>query len=205
MNLKEAARRLEVHYQTAYRYVRDGRLAAVRVGCTYEISESAVEQFLAQSEAARRVPLNAREPQKPSQFVTPLRTLLGDVRAAYDAMTLSPAGVFDVVADGLARVVGDLAVVRTVSDDLHLHPCAISHRDPRRLSIAWTQADTYAPTATEYHERVAVTTGKPVLIRHVPQDQLPRRHRRSSCSSSTRLLRTASSAFPRSTSTAFSR
>ena len=32
MNLKEAARRLGVHYQTAYRWVRSGELVAVRIG-----------------------------------------------------------------------------------------------------------------------------------------------------------------------------
>src|SRR3954469_15057618 len=42
MNLKEAARRLGVHYQTAYRWVRSGALVAVR------IADAAIERLRAQ-------------------------------------------------------------------------------------------------------------------------------------------------------------
>ena len=38
VNLKTAALRLGVHYQTAYRWVRSGQLVAVKVGAGYEIS-----------------------------------------------------------------------------------------------------------------------------------------------------------------------
>lgn len=47
MNLKEAARHLNVHYQTAYKWVRAGELRAIRVGGRYEISEGAIAQFVA--------------------------------------------------------------------------------------------------------------------------------------------------------------
>ena len=47
MNLKTAARRIGVHYQTAYRWVRSGELVAVKVGAGYEISEAALERFQA--------------------------------------------------------------------------------------------------------------------------------------------------------------
>ena len=170
MNLKQAARRLGVHYQTAYRYVRSGRLAAVRVGATYEIAEHAIEQFIAQTEAAQRSPRVLEQPESLAALGT--RGLLHDARAAYSAMALSPAGVFDVVADGLARGLGDLVVVRAVSDMGCLVPCAVRHADPRRLSVAWTQVETLARTASEHQERVALAVRKPVLIRHVPQDQL---------------------------------
>ena len=56
MNLKTAARRLGVHYQTAYRWVRSGQLVAVKVGSGYEISEAALDRFLARRAAAERVP-----------------------------------------------------------------------------------------------------------------------------------------------------
>lgn len=46
MNLKQAAQRLGVHYQTAYRWVRGGELFAVKVGNRYEVSEASIEQFL---------------------------------------------------------------------------------------------------------------------------------------------------------------
>ena len=54
MNLKQAARHLGVHYQTAYKLVRSGRLAAVCVGARYEISEAAIERYLAERQAMRR-------------------------------------------------------------------------------------------------------------------------------------------------------
>ena len=60
MNLKQAARHLGVHYQTAYKLVRSGRLAAVCVGARYEISEAAIERYLAERQAMRRAPARAR-------------------------------------------------------------------------------------------------------------------------------------------------
>lgn len=47
VELKEAAERLGVHYQTAYRWVRDGSLAAVKIGSSYEVAPAEIERFLA--------------------------------------------------------------------------------------------------------------------------------------------------------------
>jgi MerR family transcriptional regulator, light-induced transcriptional regulator len=46
MNLQEAADRLGVHYQTAYRWVREGRLTAMKVGATYEVTPEELDHFL---------------------------------------------------------------------------------------------------------------------------------------------------------------
>jgi excisionase family DNA binding protein len=45
MDLRSAADRLGVHYQTAYRWVREGTLRGVKIGATYEISEDEVARF----------------------------------------------------------------------------------------------------------------------------------------------------------------
>ena len=45
MDLKAASDRLGVHYQTAYRWVRDGSLAATKVGTSYEIDTDVVERL----------------------------------------------------------------------------------------------------------------------------------------------------------------
>lgn len=45
MNLQEAADRLEVHYQTAYRWVRQGVLHATKVASAYEVSLEEVDRF----------------------------------------------------------------------------------------------------------------------------------------------------------------
>jgi MerR family transcriptional regulator, light-induced transcriptional regulator len=47
MNLQDAADRLGVHYQTAYRWVREGRLTAVKVHSSYEVTEEELTRFLA--------------------------------------------------------------------------------------------------------------------------------------------------------------
>lgn len=46
LSLSEAAGRLGVHYQTAYRWVRQGDLAAVKRAGTYSIEASAIDEFL---------------------------------------------------------------------------------------------------------------------------------------------------------------
>lgn len=47
VDLKAASDRLGVHYQTAYRWVRDGSLAATRVGNSYDIQTEVVDQLRA--------------------------------------------------------------------------------------------------------------------------------------------------------------
>lgn len=52
VDLQTAADRLGVHYQTAYRWVRDGSLVAVKRGAAYDISEEELARF----EARRSTP-----------------------------------------------------------------------------------------------------------------------------------------------------
>lgn len=54
VDLQTAADRLGVHYQTAYRWVRDGSLQAVKRGSVYEIDEDALLTF--QEERTRPTP-----------------------------------------------------------------------------------------------------------------------------------------------------
>jgi excisionase family DNA binding protein len=51
ISLKDCAERLGVHYMTAYRYVRIGRLPAVKVGSEWRVSVADLEDFVAGSEA----------------------------------------------------------------------------------------------------------------------------------------------------------
>jgi MerR family transcriptional regulator, light-induced transcriptional regulator len=46
MNLQAAADALGVHYQTAYRWVREGQLAAGKIAGAYDVDKSEVERFL---------------------------------------------------------------------------------------------------------------------------------------------------------------
>ena len=52
ISLNEAAERLGVHYMTAYRYVRTGRLDARKVGGTWQVPVAAIEHFGAVAEDA---------------------------------------------------------------------------------------------------------------------------------------------------------
>jgi len=47
VDLRSAADRLGVHYQTAYRWVREGSLRAVKIGPSYDIADEEVERFAA--------------------------------------------------------------------------------------------------------------------------------------------------------------
>ncbi len=46
ISLKEAAEQLDVHYMTAYRYVRNGRLAAHKSGAEWRVRTDDVDQFI---------------------------------------------------------------------------------------------------------------------------------------------------------------
>ncbi len=60
MNLKEAADTLGVHYQTAYRWVRDGELIAGKIQGSYEVKAGEVERFLALRLAPAAPPISLR-------------------------------------------------------------------------------------------------------------------------------------------------
>lgn len=59
MDLQTAADRLGVHYQTAYRWVRDGSLEAVKRGSVYDIAEEALVTFQTKRSAPAPPPLRA--------------------------------------------------------------------------------------------------------------------------------------------------
>lgn len=170
MNLKQAARRLGVHYQTAYKLVRTGRLAAVRIGGGYEISEAAVERYLAERDAMRResdtlvqVPLARAE--RPDHIAA--------LRAAFDATRSDPRPVIEIACEALSDGLGDLAIVRELSiDEAEFLPAVVRHRDPRKRAIA-TEAMGVSPTSTaDSLQRRAIERRTPLLMSHVPQDRL---------------------------------
>ena len=60
ISLQEAASRLGVHYMTAYRYVRTGRLPARRDGAQWFIDPRDLDRMQHQDRAARRPPPGGR-------------------------------------------------------------------------------------------------------------------------------------------------
>ncbi len=60
IGLREAADRLGVHYMTVYRYVRTGRLAAVREGAEWRVQTEDVDHLRNGTEPATRHPRGSR-------------------------------------------------------------------------------------------------------------------------------------------------
>jgi MerR family transcriptional regulator, light-induced transcriptional regulator len=56
VDLKTAADELGVHYQTAYRWVREGMLPAVKVGVSYEVAPDALDRLRRRRAAPTRPP-----------------------------------------------------------------------------------------------------------------------------------------------------
>lgn len=183
MNLKQAARRLGIHYQTAYKLVRSGRLAAVRVGGSYEISDAAVDRYLAEREAMYRVPLPA-EPPVPgaaSEIDVAGRTAPGrsavdgvvaTVRRALDATLTTARPVLEIAAEGLSTTLGDLAIIRPVSEDRQwLLPGVVHHRDVGIRCIVAAAAEHF-PQALPSRAMGDGKVGETVFVPHVPQDRV---------------------------------
>jgi excisionase family DNA binding protein len=166
MNLKQAARRLGIHYQTAYRYVRSGQLASVRVGRGYSISEAAVETFLARHEALHDVhPGAASEPSDRGG-----NEAIDDAMAALDATIIDARGVRDVVAEALSLAIGDLAVVRSVGKRADDAPIAVHHRDARQRALATTLVENHRDDDLMFYERSALSSGETVNLHHVARE-----------------------------------
>ena len=183
MNLKQAARHLGVHYQTAYKLVRSGRLAAVCVGARYEISEAAIERYLAERQAMRRAPARARLAPAPSDDP------FAPAELALDAVAMSADTVSELAADALATVLGDLAVVREISHDGEWFlPAVVRHADPaRRATIAATMGE--FPMAVR---------GSGVLQTGRPREQRAQaaRRRRTACTTASTRKRCSTSTTP---------
>jgi excisionase family DNA binding protein len=106
ITLHEAADRLGVHYMTAYRYVRTGRLAAVKVGAEWRVDVADLRPFL---EPGAVEPPRRRRTDYATRVVGPL--VAGDEAGAWTVVEqalgsgLEPAGIYvEVLAPALHRI-----------------------------------------------------------------------------------------------------
>ena len=173
MNLKEAARRLGVHYQTAYKWVRSGSLTAIRVGARYEVSQAAIDQFLAN----RRSVLSEAEPASRSRRSTDLG--FEDVMEEFEIMATDPVMTVRSVVTFAARrgaaVLGDLCLVALVGDDgIHARHAVVDHPIPAHAAFVSALLGANSDERRLGPNIVvdAFRTGQPVLIPHVSQDLL---------------------------------
>jgi excisionase family DNA binding protein len=116
ITLQEAADRLGVHYMTAYRYVRTGRLPAEREGVQWMVDPSDVDALRAPRPVTRRGSVRTEGPRKLAA-----RMVAGDEAGAWTiveaalASGLDPADVYlDLLVPAL-RSVGDDWASGTVS------------------------------------------------------------------------------------------
>ena len=131
MNLKSAAHRLGVHYQTAYRWVRTGELVAIRSGTGYEVSDAAVELMVERLATRDRMTKYIVPPSEPGKL-----SFRDEVELLLAECTLSAQPVFDVLVRKLAATVGDTAVLYLAdSSDGHLRPMAAFDADPARRAL----------------------------------------------------------------------
>ena len=98
MDLQAAADRLGVHYQTAYRWVRDGSLKAVKRGACYDVDEQELRDFAVRRAAPtpppRQASVRSWEPQRQRLY-----------RALVDGDELGARAVVDRLAEGGIAVV----------------------------------------------------------------------------------------------------
>jgi excisionase family DNA binding protein len=136
VSLREAAARLGVHYMTAYRHVRTGRLPARQVGGQWRVRLADVESLLHPAPVA---------PARPSRGLRATRRrlvdrlLAGDEAGAWslveDALVggLEPVGAhLELLAPAMAAV-GDAWADGSVSVDEEHRAAAVTHRLIGRL------------------------------------------------------------------------
>jgi excisionase family DNA binding protein len=160
LELAEAARELGVHYQTAYRWVRDGSLRALKQGKSYRVERGDLERFAERRHAGRPpAPLRVRDWQHQVDRVHDL-LVDGDERGARDAVDrlvtggISPIELCDrLLAPVLRRIGADWEAGRRTVAEEH-RASAICERLLARLPTRRTRARGTAVVATpagEHH------------------------------------------------------
>jgi excisionase family DNA binding protein len=167
VNLKQAARTLGIHYQTAYKLVRSGRLAAVRVGGAYEVSDAAIAAYLAEKDAMGRAPVRV-DRRVPTRA---LDDMICDVCCALDTPGVTAEPVLELVAETLAVHLGDVVVVQVIAPDGHGFVAGpVRHVDPRRRAIVAANATRFPLPYGEHPLWSSVTSRETILVPHVRQD-----------------------------------
>lgn len=170
MNLKQAAQRLAVHYQTAYRWVRDGELVAVKVGNRYEISESAIEQFVNRRASLISNPID--QPEVATESLSNVSDPITELRVLADGTRVTAQPCFDAATVLAGTRTGDAAVLRLVDDSGHkLRPVSSFAAAPEvRASVAGAVEAAGSLPRTAPPWSIAEQSGEVHIVHHMPQD-----------------------------------
>lgn len=174
LNLKQAAAQLGVHYMTAYRYVRQGRLHAERVGTQWRVHPESVAAFLADGEAddhgnagprvggaAGGVTKSRSGVDWPERLATAL--LAGDEPAAWSTVQRALAAGHDPVYCYLDMIAAAVARIDQQRDAGELNAAhqplatAVAYRVTARLGASFRRPG---------RSRGSVVFGSPVGERH---------------------------------------
>ena len=173
VNLKAAAQRLGVHYQTAYQWMRSGELAAIRVGGRYEISDEAIARFVADRNTKGRVRVAADSGPGPREL-TP-DDVLGEFREMAGDKWVVASSVARFAARRGAETLGDACVaVLMTRDGRQVDHAFLDHRDSRRAAFINAVLDTTDARRSMSRNAAAEAylRGQTVRVHHVDQDQL---------------------------------
>jgi len=131
VNLKEAAARLNVHYQSVYRWVRSGELASERTLGRYEISEYSLAVF-----ESRRCELLERAAIAQTAVPSGAAAGLDELAVVASNTRLSAQACFDSAVDHLAIELRGCSVIRLLDADGSFLTTAATHAySPRYAAI----------------------------------------------------------------------
>ncbi len=123
ITLNEAAEKLGVHYMTAYRYVRTGRLDAIKVGGEWRLSSADLAAFM--SAASAPAPAG-RTPRAPYHQRIEDRLMVGDENGAWSVIESAlssgtePGDIYlQVLAPALAHIGSEWAQGRVTVAEEH--------------------------------------------------------------------------------------
>jgi excisionase family DNA binding protein len=113
LTLEEAAERLGVHYMTAYRYVRQGKLSATRVKGVWQVSPQAIEEFRQRLNERKERPRTGDDSRRTGDYVNELHACLvnadaggawGVLQRAIDAGGEIGNVYLEILAPAMARI-----------------------------------------------------------------------------------------------------
>lgn len=113
MTLEEAAERLGVHYMTAYRYVRQGKLSATRVKGVWQVSPQAIDEFRQRLNERKERPRTGDDSRRTGDYVNELHACLvnadaggawGVLQRAIDAGGEIGNVYLEILAPAMARI-----------------------------------------------------------------------------------------------------
>ena len=113
MSLEEAAEALQVHYMTAYRYVRQGKLMAARVKGQWQVTQDALEAFLEEKRQVKQSAPERGDGRRTGNYVIEIERCLtgGDAQGALQVVDRAiqagadiKAVYLDILSPALVRI-----------------------------------------------------------------------------------------------------